>query len=182
MLLHDARREARVDAQGDIVLLEEQARSRWVRAEIEEGLARVTHALRRGGATPYGIQAAIAALHAEAARAEDTDWRQIALLYGELARLAPTPVVLLNRAVAVAMDEGAERGLALLAELADEPDLSAHHLFYAARADLARRLGRHGDARRDYARALELCRAGAERRYLERRLGEIASAAQSSGV
>jgi RNA polymerase sigma-70 factor, ECF subfamily len=173
MLLHDARRDARLDAAGNLVLLEDQDRSRWDRAEIEEGLARVAHALRRGGATPYGVQAAIAALHAEAPGAEATDWQQIALLYGELARLAPTPVVLLNRAVAVAMHEGAERGLELLAELAAEPDLSGHHLFYAARADLARRLGREGEARLDYERALELCRAAPERRYLERRLAEI---------
>jgi len=173
MLLHDARRDTRLDADGNLVLLEEQDRSRWDRVEIEEGLTRVAHALRRGGATPYGIQSAIAALHAEAPRAEDTDWRQIALLYGELARIAPSPVVLLNRAVAVAMHEGAERGLELLAAIAGEPDLSGHHLFYAARADLARRLGRTGEARRDYARALELCRGAPERRYLERRLGEL---------
>jgi len=173
MLLHDARQATRLDAEGNLVLLEDQDRSRWDRTEIEEGLARVTHALRRGGATPYGIQAAIAALHAEAPRAEDTDWRQIALLYAELARIAPSPVVLLNRAVAVAMHEGAERGLELLARIADEPDLSGHHLFYAARADLARRLGQASAARRDYARALELCRAAPERRYLERRLQEL---------
>jgi RNA polymerase sigma-70 factor (ECF subfamily) len=173
MLLHDARRDTRLDAEGNLVLLEEQDRSRWDRPEIEEGLARVAHALRRGGATPYGIQAAIAALHAEAPRAEDTDWQQIALLYGELARIAPSPVVLLNRAVAVAMREGPERGLELLAAIADEPDLSGHHLFYAARADLARRLGQTSEARRDYSRALELCRAAPERRYLERRLQEI---------
>ena len=173
MQLHDARRDARLDAQGNLVLLEDQDRSRWDRAEIEEGLTRVTHALRRGGATPYGIQAAIAALHAEAPRAEDTDWQQIALLYAELARISPTPVVLLNRAVAVAMHEGPERGLELLLALADEPDLSLHHLFYAARADLSRRLGRTSEARRDYARALELCRAVPERRYLERRLEEL---------
>ncbi len=175
MLLHDARRDARLDGEGNIVLLEDQDRSRWDKPEIEEGLARVTQALRRGGATPYGIQAAIAALHAEAPRAEDTDWAQIALLYGELTRLVPTPVVFLNRAVAVAMHEGAERGLALLGEIASEPELVGHHLFHAARADLERRLGHVEDARRDYARALELCRAGPERRYLERRLAGLAS-------
>jgi len=175
MLLHDARRDARLDAEGNLVLLEDQDRSLWDQREIEEGLARVTQALRRGGATPYGIQAAIAALHAEAARAEDTDWAQIALLYRELARLVPTPVVLLNRAVAVAMHEGAERGLALLGEIAEEPELAGHHLFHAARADLERRLGRVPEARRDYTRALELCRAEPERRYLERRLAELGS-------
>jgi RNA polymerase sigma-70 factor (ECF subfamily) len=173
MLLHDARRDTRVDAAGDLVLLEEQERTRWDQAEIAEGLERVERALRLGGPSAYAIQAAIAALHARAPRGEDTDWRQIALLYAELVRLAPTPVVRLNRAVAVAMHEGPERGLTLLGELANEPDLAAHHLFYAARADLARRLGRRDAARRDYARALELCRAAAERRYLEKRLGEV---------
>jgi RNA polymerase sigma-70 factor (ECF subfamily) len=175
MLLHDARRDTRIDSAGELVLLEEQDRSRWDRAEIAEGLERVERALRLGGPTPYAIQAAIAALHARAARAEDTDWRQIALLYAELVRLAPTPVVRLNRAVAVAMHEGAERGLELLRELEDEPDLRAHHLFFAARADLARRLGHTAAARDDYARALELCRAGPERRYLERRLEQVSA-------
>jgi RNA polymerase sigma-70 factor (ECF subfamily) len=173
MLLHDARRDARLDAAGDLVLLEEQDRSLWDREEIAEGLERVERTLRQAGATPYGLQAAIAALHAQAPRAEATDWPQIALLYGELARLAPTPVVLMNRAVAVAMADGAERGLTLLAELAAEPDLKAHHLFFAARAELERRLGRRDDARRDYAEALALCRAEPERRYLERRLAEL---------
>jgi RNA polymerase sigma-70 factor (ECF subfamily) len=173
MLLHDARRDARLDATGDLVLLEDQDRSLWDREEIAEGLERVERALRQAGATPYGLQAAIAALHAQAPRAEATDWRQIALLYGELARLSPTPVVLMNRAVAVAMADGAERGLTLLAELAAEPDLKTHHLFFAARAELERRLARCDDARRDYAEALALCRAEPERRYLERRLAEL---------
>jgi RNA polymerase sigma-70 factor (ECF subfamily) len=177
MLLHDARRETRIDADGELVLLEDQDRSRWDRAEIEEGLERVERALRLGGPTPYALQAAIAALHVQAARAESTDWRQIALLYAELVRLAPTPVVRLNRAVAVAMHEGAERGLVLLRELEAEPDLASHHLFFAARADLARRLGHTDAARRDYTRALELCRAGPERRYLERRLEQVRAAA-----
>ena len=175
MLLHDARRDTRIDGAGELVLLEDQDRSRWDRAEIDEGLERVERALRLGGPTPYAIQAAIAALHARAPRAEDTDWRQIALLYAELVRVAPTPVVRLNRAVAVAMHEGAERGLELLRELEDEPDLRAHHLFFAARAELARRLGHTAAARDDYARALELCRAGPERRYLERRLEQVSA-------
>jgi RNA polymerase sigma-70 factor (ECF subfamily) len=179
MLLHDARRDTRVDATGDLVLLEDQDRSRWDHAEIAEGLERVERALRLGGPSPYALQAAIAALHAEAARAEDTDWRQIGLLYDALVRLAPTPVVRLNRAVALAMHEGPERGLSLLGELEREPDLAAHHLFFAARADFARRLGRAAEARRDYRRALELCRAGPERRYLERRLRELAEGAAS---
>jgi RNA polymerase sigma-70 factor (ECF subfamily) len=173
MLLHDARRDTRVDSTGDLVLLEEQDRTRWDHAEIAEGLERVERALRLGGPSPYALQAAIAALHAQAERAEDTDWRQIALLYAELVRVTPTPVVRLNRAVAVAMHEGPERGLELLLELTDEADLATHHLFYAARADLARRLDRREAARRDYARALELCRGAAERRYLERRLSEV---------
>jgi RNA polymerase sigma-70 factor (ECF subfamily) len=173
MLLHDARRDTRVDPAGDLVLLEEQDRTRWDHAEIAEGLERVERALRLGGPSPYALQAAIAALHAQAERAEATDWRQIALLYAELVRLTPTPVVRLNRAVAVAMHAGPERGLELLAELTDETDLAAHHLFYAARADLARRLDRREAARRDYERALELCRGAAERRYLERRLSEV---------
>jgi len=173
MLLHDARRDTRVDDTGNLVLLEEQDRSRWDRAEIGEGLERVERALRLGGPTPYAIQAAIAALHAQAPRSEDTDWRQIALLYDALAQLSPTPVVRLNRAVAVAMHEGPERGLTLLTEIAAEPDLASHHLFYAARADLSRRLGRNESARSDYARALDLCRAEPERRYLERRLHEV---------
>jgi RNA polymerase sigma-70 factor (ECF subfamily) len=173
MQLHDARRETRTDAEGNLVLLEEQARSHWDRAAIAEGLERTERALRLGGPTPYAIQAAIAALHAQAPRSEDTDWRQIVLLYDALLLLTPTPIVLLNRAVAVAMHEGPERGLALLAEIADEPDLASHHLFYAARADLARRLARPSAARRDYTRALELCRSEPERRYLERRLREV---------
>jgi RNA polymerase sigma-70 factor (ECF subfamily) len=173
MLLHDARRETRVDGAGNLVLLEHQDRTRWDQAEIAEGLERVERALRAGGPSPYAIQAAIAALHAQARRAEDTDWRQIVLLYDELLRLTPTPVVRLNRAVAVAMLSGPERGLELLGELTDEPELAAHHLFFAARADLARRLGRAGPARSDYTRALELCRAEPERRYLEKRLREL---------
>ncbi len=176
MQLHDARRDTRVDAEGNLVLLEEQDRSRWDRSAIAEGLERVERALRLGGATPYAIQAAIAALHAQAPRSEATDWQQIVLLYDALLAQSPTPVVRLNRAVAVAMYEGPERGLALLAEIADEPDLASHHLFYAARADLARRLARPTAARRDYARALDLCGSEPERRYLERRLREVSPA------
>lgn len=180
MLLHDARRETRIDGAGDLVLLEEQDRSRWDHAEIAEGLERVERALRLGGPTPYAVQAAIAALHARAPRSADTDWRQIGLLYDALLELSPTPVIRLNRAVAVAMHQGPERGLALLAEIADEPDLASHHLFYAARADLARRLDQRANAERDYTRALELCRAEPERRYLERRLREVLTSATDS--
>ncbi len=174
MLLHDARRAARIDAEGELVLLEEQDRSRWDQGEIAEGLERVERALRVGGRTLYGVQAAIAALHAQAARAEDTDWRQISLLYAELARLAPTPVVALNHSVAIAMHEGPARGRTLLAEIADEPDLKGHHLFFAARAELERRLGRVAEARRDFSLALELWRADPERRHLSKRLAALA--------
>jgi RNA polymerase sigma-70 factor (ECF subfamily) len=174
MQLHDARRDTRIDAEGNLVLLEEQDRARWDRAAIAEGLERVERALRLGGPSPYAIQAAIAALHAAAPRSEATDWPQIVLLYDALLALTPTPIIRLNRAVAVAMHEGPERGLALLAEIAGEPDLVSHHLFYAARAELARRLGRSTAAYDDYTRALALCRSEPERRYLERRLREVA--------
>jgi RNA polymerase sigma-70 factor (ECF subfamily) len=176
MLLHDARREARVDAAGELVLLEDQDRSRWDREQIGEGVARVERALRAGGATPYSLQAAIAALHARAPRAADTDWAQIAVLYAELARRLPTPVVRLNHAVAVAMADGPERGLELLEALAGQEELVSHHLFHAARADLRRRQGCLAEAAGDYARALELARSEPERRYLARRLVEVRSA------
>jgi RNA polymerase sigma-70 factor (ECF subfamily) len=168
MLLQDSRREARVSPAGELVLLEEQDRSRWDRAEIEEGSALVDRALRVGRPGPYQLQAAIAALHGAAGRPEDTDWRQIALLYGRLAEIRPTPVVELNRAAAVAMAEGPERGLELMAPLA--PALEHYHLFHAARADLLRRLGRHDESAAAYRRALALVSNDVERRFLERRL------------
>ena len=175
MLLQHARRRARVDMDGDAVLLEDQDRGLWDRAAIVEGVALLDRALimRRFG--PYQIQAAIAALHDEAPVATGTDWPQIAGLYGTLARLLPSPVVALNRAVAVAMAEGPERGLALLdrAELAVALDGYQH--FHAARADLLRRIGRRDDASAAYVRALELCQNATERRFLQGRLVDLAA-------
>ncbi len=175
MLLHHARRDARVDAAGEIVLLEAQERGRWVRAEIEEGLALVGAALAArpaGGPGPYTLQAAIAACHAAAPTAADTDWRQIAALYGLLAAVQPSPVVELNRAVAVAQAEGPAAGLALLDRLEAGEALAGYHLLPAARADLLRRLERWPEAAAAYRRALALAANPAERRFLERRLGE----------
>jgi RNA polymerase sigma-70 factor (ECF subfamily) len=170
MLLHDARREARLDAAGDVVLLEDQDRSRWNRTAIAEALPLVGEAVRLGGG-PYTVQAAIAAEHCRAARAEDTDWARIASLYGTLARLDPSPVVQLNRAVAVAMVEGPHAGLALIEAIA--PDLLQHHLLHAARADFLRRLGSFDEAASSYARALDLVGNEPERRFLERRLRQV---------
>jgi RNA polymerase sigma-70 factor, ECF subfamily len=171
MLLHDSRRQTRVSPEGDLVLLEDQDRSRWDRARIEEGTALVERALRMGSPGQYVVQAAIAALHANAARAEDTDWPQIAALYGRLAELRATPVVELNRAVAVAMAFAPERGLVLMEPLARS--LDGYHLFHAARADLLRRLGRSGEAAAAYRRALSLATNDVEGRFLERRLREV---------
>jgi len=170
MLLHDSRRHARIDDAGLLVTLEEQDRSLWHREQIREGLALVEAALRRGGIGPYQLQAAIAAVHAEADTSAQTDWRQIAALYGELARIDPNPVVLLNRAVAIGMSEGLERGLALIDAL---PGLDNYHLFHAARADLLRRLGLRSAAAEAYRRALDLTANGVERAYLERRLAAL---------
>jgi RNA polymerase sigma-70 factor (ECF subfamily) len=171
MLLQDSRRDTRVSAAGELVLLEDQDRSRWDRAEIEEGSAVLDRALRLGSAGQYQLQAAIAALHAEAARPEDTDWRQIALLYGRLFDVQPSPVVALNRAVAMAMAEGPERGLEVMEPLAR--DLDRYYLFHAARADLLRRIGRRDEAAEAYRRALELTGNAVERRFLRRRLNEV---------
>jgi RNA polymerase sigma-70 factor (ECF subfamily) len=175
MLLHDSRRETRLDGSGDIVLLEEQDRTRWDRAQIGEGAALVEAALRIGGQPPgpYALQAAIAAVHAQAPTAAATDWRQIAALYGVLARVHPTPVVELNRAVAVAMSSGIERGLALVDALDRRGELAEYHLLPTARAELLRRLGRHAEAAESYRRALALVSNEAERRHLEKRLREM---------
>ena len=170
MLLHDSRREARVDAAGEIVLLEEQDRSRWDRAQIAEGLALVEQALR-GRAGPYALQAAIAALHARADRAADTDWPQIGALYRTLYEVRPSPVIALNHAVAVPLAVDVGRGLEMVDALAGE--LGQYHLFHAARADLLRRLGRVPEARQAYRQALGLVGAAPERRFLERRLAEV---------
>jgi RNA polymerase sigma-70 factor, ECF subfamily len=175
MLLHASRRRARVDADGDLVLLEDQDRALWDRAAIAEGLALLDRALPLRRAGPYQVQAAISALHAQAESAAETDWPQIAALYATLARLTPSPVVELNRAVAVAMAEGPERGLALL----DAPELATalddYHLYAAARADLLRRAGRRDEAAAAYARALTRCQNAAERRFLQRRLASLSA-------
>ncbi len=172
MLLHDSRREARLDAAGDLVLLEEQDRRRWNRALIAEALPLVEEALR-GGPGPFALQAAIAALHCQAARAEDPDWPQIVRLYDVLERLQPSPIVSLNRAAAVAMADGPEPALALVDALAAGGELDRYHLLHAARADLLRRLGLTAAAAESYARALALVTNDAERRFLERRHREV---------
>lgn len=173
MLLHDSRRAARLDARGDVVVLEDQDRSLWDRAAIAEGRALAEETLRRGGVGFYALQAAIAALHAQAERAEDTDWPQIAALYSLLLRLHPSPVVALNHAAAVAMGERLDRGLRLLEQLEESGQLDGYHLLPAAKADILRRLGRSAEAAAAYRRALELVTHPAERRYLERRLDEM---------
>ena len=178
LLLHDSRRDARLAPDGEIVLLEDQDRDRWDQKEIREGTALAEQALREGGPAPYSIQAAIAALHAEARRPEDTDWRQIAELYSVLLRLHPSPVVELNRAVAVAQARGAEAGLQLLDDLEARGELRTYHLLPAARADLLRNLGRREEAAEAYRRALTLVANEPERRFLERRLAEVEGAAE----
>ena len=172
MLFHDARRATRLDENGDIVLLEDQDRSRWHRESIDEGRAQLQQVMREGPPGPYGVQAAIAGLHAEAPSAADTDWRRIAALYSLLHALQPTPVVALNRAVAIAMADGLEAGLALL----DNIHLPGYHLLPAVRADLLRRLARYHEAAEAYREALALSPQAAERRFLERRLAEVHSA------
>ncbi len=172
MLLHDSRRDTRLDEAGDLVLLEEQDRRRWNHAQVAEALPLVEEALR-GGPGPYALQAAIAALHCQAARAEDTDWPQIVRLYDLLDRLQPSPIVSLNRAAAVAMADGPRPALALIDALAATGELDRYHLLHAARADLLRRLGSSAEAAKSYARALALVTNDAERRFLERRLREV---------
>jgi len=171
MRLQDSRRETRVDAAGDLVLLEDQDRSRWDQEAIAEGVALVRHALRMGPPGPYALQAAIAAVHAEAPTPEATDWIQLVGLYDVLLRVVPSPVVALNRAVAVAFAHGFEVGLAAMDGLDEE--LGRYHLFHAARADLLRRLERTSHARAAYERALELCQNEAEQRFLTRRLSAL---------
>ena len=176
MLLHASRRAARVDAAGDLVLLEDQDRTLWNWAEIVEGmeLLDAALALRRPG--PYQIQAAISALHAEAPTADETDWRQIALLYARLVHMTPSPVVELNQAVAVAMAHGPDAGLELLDRLRLGETLAHYHLYHAARADLLRRAGRYKDAAASYRAALRLCQNRIEQRFLQRRLAEVTTA------
>jgi RNA polymerase sigma-70 factor, ECF subfamily len=170
MLLHDARRETRTDDTGDVVLLEDQDRSRWDHAQIAEALALVPLALRNG-AGPYALEAAIAALHCSAARAADTDWRQIAALYAERYMRGPSPIIALNHAVAVAMADGPAAGLVLLEPLRSA--LADYHLWHAARADLLRRLDRPTEAAKAYRQALALVGNDPERRFLERRIAQL---------
>jgi len=172
MLLQHARRAARVDDAGDVVRLEDQDRTRWDMSEIDEGLGLLDAALRHDRAGPYQLQAAIAACHTTAATAADTDWAQIAQLYGRLAQLVPSAVVELNRAVAVAMADGPAAGLQLVEALDASGDLAGYHLLPATRADLLRRLKRHAEAAASYREALELAATDAERRYLAQRLAE----------
>ncbi len=173
MILVDARREARTDESGDLLTLEEQDRARWDRLRIEEGTTLAERSLRMRRPGPFQLQAAIAALHAEPGRPQDADWSQIALLYGELQRVQPSPVVKLNRAAAIGMALGPEAGLRLIDEIEAEGSLGRYHLLYASRADLLRRAGRLDEAAAAYRRALELCSNPVECRYLERRLAEV---------
>jgi RNA polymerase sigma-70 factor, ECF subfamily len=172
MLLHHARRAARVDRAGDLVTLEDQDRTRWDRHEIDEGTNVLEAALRRGQPGPYELQAAIAACHATAPDAAATDWAQIAALYERLARLTPSPVVELNRAVAVAMADGPAVGLELVGQIEASGALAGYYLLPATRADLLRRLGRFPEAAASYRAARDLATTDAERRYLDRRLTE----------
>jgi RNA polymerase sigma-70 factor (ECF subfamily) len=175
MLLHDARREARIDEAGEIVVLEEQDRRKWKQAQIAEALPMVEEAMR-GAAGPLALQAAISAVHCRAARPEETDWQEIVQLYELLAEIRPSPVVSLNHAVALAMAEGPEVGLALMDELGKESDLENYHLLHAARADMQRRLGRFAEAAQEYEKALTMVTNASERRFLRRRLREVREA------
>ena len=173
MLLHDSRRAARVNSKGELITLEEQDRSLWNREQIREGICLIEKALCLRSAGPYQLQAAIAAVHGEAATAGETDWHQIAQLYGKLACLSPTPVVALNHAVAVAMSEGLSRGLAMIDDLGASAQLDGYYLFHAARADILRRLDLRDEAADAYQRALALATNQVERSYLTRRLREL---------
>ena len=174
MLLHDSRREARLDEAGDLVVLEEQDRSRWNKEQIAEALTLVDEALSNSPG-PFALEAAIAAEHCKAARADDTDWPRIVKLYDLLQQLLPSPVVALNRAVAVAMAHGPKTGLAIIDELAAAGELDDYHLLHAARADMLRRLGSNTEAAESYELALSLATNASERRFLERRLRETRS-------
>lgn len=173
MLLHDSRRAARTSPTGDLILLEDQDRTVWNREQITEGVSLVEQALSSGRIGPYTVQAAIAAVHAQAPHAAATDWTQIVALYDVLVQSDPSPVVELNRAVAVAMRDGAEAGLVLVDAILARGELVTYHLAHAARADLCRRLGRSAEARSSYERALSLTQLEPERRFLKRRLGKL---------
>jgi RNA polymerase sigma-70 factor (ECF subfamily) len=177
MLLHDSRREARLDEDNNLVVLEEQDRTLWNRPQIDEALALVGEALR-GAPGPFALEAAIAAEHCKATRAEDTNWEQIVALYDLLAQLMPSPIVSLNRAVAVAMAKGPQPALDLIDELAASGELDDYHLLHAARADMLRRLGSNDEAAASYETALRLAGNDSERRFLERRLNEVRSLPQ----
>jgi RNA polymerase sigma-70 factor (ECF subfamily) len=174
MLFQHSRRLARADEDGELVTLEEQDRSRWDRGEIDEAAALLDRALARQSAGPYQLQAAIAACHAQSPDADSTDWALIATLYARLLGVMPHPIVRLNHAIAVAMSEGPDQGLLLVGELEASGELGDYHLLHATRADLLRRLGRKQEAQAAYARALELTSSDAERRFLSRRLDEMA--------
>jgi RNA polymerase sigma-70 factor (ECF subfamily) len=173
MLLHESRRATRTSPDGDLILLENQDRARWNREQIAEGVALVEQALASRRFGPYTLQAAIAAVHAEAPHAAATDWAQIVGLYDVLLRVEPSPIIALNRAVAMAMRDGPAAGLALIDAILAHGELADYRLAHAARADLCRRLGQTGDARASYERALALTRQEPERRFLERRLAEL---------
>jgi RNA polymerase sigma-70 factor (ECF subfamily) len=173
MLLQESRRAARTSPTGELVLLEQQDRSQWNRPQIGEGVALVEEALSSRRFGPYSLQAAIAAVHAEASDAASTDWGQIVALYNLLAQAEPSPVIELNRAVAVAMRDGPQAGLQLVDEILQRGDLADYHLAHSARADLCRRLGKTAEARVSYERALALTRQDPERRFLEKRLAEL---------
>jgi RNA polymerase sigma-70 factor (ECF subfamily) len=174
MLLHDSRRDARMDRQGKLVTLEEQDRSLWDQERIHEGVRLLKRALHMHRPAPYQLQAAISAIHAEAASPAQTDWQEIALLYQELMRLAPSPIVALNHAVAVAMSDGLERGLAQIDQVGASGRLEDYHLFHAARADILRRLGRRTESAEAYAAALRLVTNKVEQEYLRERLKQVA--------
>jgi RNA polymerase sigma-70 factor (ECF subfamily) len=175
MLLHDARRDARLTETGDLIVLEEQDRSRWNHAQIDEAIPLIQEAFR-GEVGAYTVQAAISAQHCQAARAEDTNWRQIVLLYDLLERIQPSPIVSLNRAVALAMADGPKPALEIIERISADSDLDNYHLLHATRADLLRRLGSTDEAAKSYSRALQLVTNESERRFLERRLREVQSA------
>ena len=181
MLLHESRRAARTSASGELILLDDQDRSLWDRDQIAEGTRLVEQALSSRRFGPYTIQAAIAAVHAEAPDAAATDWAEIVGLYDVLSRADPSPVIELNRAVAVAMRDGPAAGLALIDAILERGDLLDYRLAHAARAELCRRLGRTADARASYERALALTRQEPERRFLERRLAELAGIGRQTG-
>ena len=177
MLLHDSRRDARVNEVGDLVVLEEQDRRRWNQHQITEALPLVGESMRRNPG-PFALQAAIAAEHCKAERPEDTDWTKIVRFYDALQRIQPSPIISLNRAVAIAMMDGPDQGLAIVNELAARGDLDSYHLFHATRADLLRRNGATQEAARSYQRALELVTNESERRFLKGRLHQVQSAAR----